>query len=96
VTDTGIGIAPEDLERVVEPFVQVDSSLSRRHQGTGLGLALVKTMAELHGGSLRLESTAGRGTTATVFLPANDAAPAIADPAPENEPSYSPREILSA
>jgi signal transduction histidine kinase len=96
VTDTGIGIPAADLERVAEPFVQVDSSLSRRHQGTGLGLALVKTMAELHGGSLRLESTVGRGTTATVFLPGKDVAPAIADLAPESGSSDPALERLSA
>jgi signal transduction histidine kinase len=69
VADKGIGIPAEQLDRVVQPFAQVDSSLSRRHDGTGLGLALVKAMAELHGGSLRLESAVGAGTTATVTLP---------------------------
>jgi signal transduction histidine kinase len=71
VTDTGIGIPQEDLERVLQPFVQADSSHSRRHEGTGLGLALVKAMVELHGGRLTLESTVGEGTTATVILPAS-------------------------
>jgi signal transduction histidine kinase len=69
VSDDGIGIPADELDRVVQPFAQVDSSLSRRHDGTGLGLALVKAMAELHGGSLRLESAVGKGTTATVTLP---------------------------
>ncbi len=69
VTDTGTGIPPEHLDRVLHPFVQVDSSLSRRHEGTGLGLTLVKAMAELHGGSLQLDSAPGRGTVATVRLP---------------------------
>jgi signal transduction histidine kinase len=69
VSDTGIGIPAEHLDRVLQPFVQVDSSLSRRREGTGLGLALVKAMAELHGGKLRLESEPGIGTTATVILP---------------------------
>jgi signal transduction histidine kinase len=69
VADDGIGIPEEQLDRVLQPFAQVDSSLSRRHDGTGLGLALVKAMAELHGGSLCLESRAGAGTTATVTLP---------------------------
>jgi signal transduction histidine kinase len=69
IKDTGTGIPPEHLDRVLHPFVQVDSSLSRRHEGTGLGLTLVKAMAELHGGSLRLDSAPGRGTTATVRLP---------------------------
>jgi len=69
VADTGIGIPAQHLDLVTQPFMQVDSSLSRRHQGTGLGLALVKAMAELHGGSLRLASVMGAGTTATVTLP---------------------------
>jgi signal transduction histidine kinase len=69
VSDTGIGIPAEHLDRVLQPFVQVDSSLSRRREGTGLGLALVKAMAELHGGRLRLESEPEIGTTATVILP---------------------------
>jgi len=69
VADTGVGIPAEHLERVVLPFVQLDSALTRRHDGTGLGLALVKAMAELHGGSLRLESRVGSGTTASVVLP---------------------------
>jgi signal transduction histidine kinase len=69
VADNGIGIPAEQLDRVLQPFAQVDSSLSRRQDGTGLGLALVKAMAELHGGSLRLESAMGAGTTAIVTLP---------------------------
>jgi signal transduction histidine kinase len=70
VSDTGIGIAPEHLERVLQPFAQVDSSLSRRHQGTGLGLPIVKAVMQLHGGSLTLDSAADRGTTVTVAFPA--------------------------
>ena len=69
MTDTGIGIPAAELERVLEPFVQVDSSLSRRQAGTGLGLPLVKVMAELHGGRLRLVSETGVGTTASLILP---------------------------
>ncbi|MBV9965834.1 MAG: PAS domain S-box protein [Alphaproteobacteria bacterium] len=69
VADTGIGIAPEDLDRVLEPFVQVDSSLSRRHQGTGLGLPAVKGIMELHGGSIELQSVVGRGTAVTITFP---------------------------
>ena len=70
VTDTGIGIAPEDLSRVMEPFTQIDSSLSRRHAGTGLGLPLVKSIMELHEGRQQLDSKPGIGTTAVVTFPA--------------------------
>ena len=69
VADTGIGIAPEDLRRVLEPFEQADGSFSRRHQGTGLGLPLVKAVMESHGGSLRLESVKGVGTKLTIAFP---------------------------
>jgi signal transduction histidine kinase len=69
VRDSGIGIAKADLARVLQPFVQVDNALSRRHEGTGLGLTLVKSMAELHGGSLRLDSELGQGTTARLSFP---------------------------
>jgi signal transduction histidine kinase len=69
VTDSGIGIAEGDLDRVLKPFEQVDSSLSRQHQGTGLGLPLVKAIMEAHGGRLRLKSTLGAGTTVTVVFP---------------------------
>jgi signal transduction histidine kinase len=69
VADSGIGIAPDDLGRVVEAFEQVDNSLSRRHAGTGLGLPLVKAMIELHDGALELKSTLGVGTEATIVFP---------------------------
>jgi PAS domain S-box-containing protein len=69
VSDTGIGIAARDLPRLMEPFAQVDNALSRRHRGTGLGLTLVRTLAELHGGQLTIESQLGRGTKVHVDLP---------------------------
>ena len=69
VRDTGTGIAKADLERIVQPFVQLENSLSRRHEGTGLGLTLVKAMVELHGGTLSFESEFGRGTTARLTFP---------------------------
>jgi signal transduction histidine kinase len=78
VSDTGIGIPAEQLDRVLQPFVQVSSSISREHDGTGLGLALVKAMAELHGGSLRLDSEVGVGTTARVTFPGERLRPAHA------------------
>jgi len=69
VADTGIGIAPHQLDRVLEPFGQVENIMTRTHAGTGLGLPLCKALAELHGGTLALESEAGSGTTVTVVLP---------------------------
>jgi PAS domain S-box-containing protein len=69
VIDTGIGIAPENLDKLFKPFMQLDSSLSRRYAGTGLGLALVRRIVELHGGSIALESELGKGSTFTVTLP---------------------------
>jgi signal transduction histidine kinase len=69
ICDTGIGIPESDLERVLKPFEQVDSSLSRQHQGTGLGLPLVKAIMELHGGRLELKSEFGVGTQVTVIFP---------------------------
>lgn len=71
VCDTGIGIAASDLATVLAPFGQVESAFSRKHHGTGLGLPLAKSIAELHGGTLRLESTPHVGTTATIVLPAD-------------------------
>jgi signal transduction histidine kinase len=75
VRDTGIGIPAAQLDRVLQPFVQVDSSMSREHDGTGLGLSLVKIMAELHGGTLHLESEVGVGTTVSVIFPGQRLAP---------------------
>lgn len=71
VQDNGIGIASDDLERILSPFEQVDNYLTRNFQGLGLGLPLARSIAELHDGSLRIESEVGRGTTATVTLPAS-------------------------
>ncbi len=74
VSDTGIGIRPEDLNRILEPFEQVESSASRKYQGTGLGLALTKKLVELHGGIFEANSQGeGKGSTFTVVLPVLDA-----------------------
>jgi signal transduction histidine kinase len=75
VADSGIGIAEDDLPRVMEPFRQADAALSRKYEGTGLGLPLVKAFAELHGGRLELESALNVGTTAIVRLPADRVIP---------------------
>ena len=71
VRDNGIGMSVEDVPRVLEPFAQIASSLTRHHEGTGLGLPLVKKSTELHGGSLELETAPGKGTVAQVRLPAS-------------------------
>ncbi|MGH9420444.1 MAG: sensor histidine kinase, partial [Thermoanaerobaculia bacterium] len=69
VSDTGIGIASEHLDSVLAPFGQVDSPLAREHQGTGLGLPLVKAMVERHGGRLEIDSVEGKGTTVSLCFP---------------------------
>jgi PAS domain S-box-containing protein len=85
VRDTGVGMSEDEIKIALEPFGQVDAGLSRRHQGTGLGLPLASRLAELHGGSFHIDSRRGHGTTATLTLPVNrtlsetsTAAPAIA------------------
>ena len=69
VADKGVGIAPEDIPRALTPFTQLDGSLSRTHEGTGLGLPLAKHLTELHDGSLSIESEVDAGTTVYVDLP---------------------------
>jgi signal transduction histidine kinase len=76
VEDTGVGIAPEQLERILEPFVQGDAGLTRAHEGTGLGLAISRAVARGMGGDLTAASTLGAGATFTLTLPAA-AAPAV-------------------
>lgn len=70
VQDTGIGIKAEDLPKLFQPFTQIEVSIAKRYQGTGLGLALTKHLVELHGGEIRAESAGeGKGSTFTVILP---------------------------
>ncbi|MBP6012640.1 MAG: PAS domain S-box protein [Alphaproteobacteria bacterium] len=78
VSDTGVGIPEQDLARIGKPFEQVEGGLQRAHKGTGLGLSLVKALAELHGGSMDIQSALGDGTTVTLRLPiaARDDVPA--------------------
>ena len=80
VTDNGIGMSPEGMGLLFSPFTQVDSGLDRRFEGTGLGLAMVKLLAELHGGHVAVESAPGAGSRFTVWLPARppEAGPAAA------------------
>jgi signal transduction histidine kinase len=69
VADTGIGMAPETLTAALEPFQQLDDTLSRRFEGAGLGLSIAKALAELHGGALHIQSAVGEGTRVTIGLP---------------------------
>jgi two-component system, cell cycle sensor histidine kinase DivJ len=69
VSDTGIGIAADDLERIGRPFFQAGKTYQRRHEGTGLGLSIVKSLVSLHGGELALQSKVNEGTAVTVTLP---------------------------
>ena len=81
VRDTGIGMSPEQLSRLFQPFMQAESSTTKRFGGTGLGLAITKHLAELMGGSVTVESELGRGTTFTVRLPNS---PLSSDDAPDS------------
>jgi signal transduction histidine kinase/sensor domain CHASE-containing protein len=84
VADTGIGIAPADIEKALSPFGQIDSDIARRFRGTGLGLSIVKGICELHGGSLDIDSEVGVGTTVTIVIPdqRRRGAPGLKVPAP--------------
>ncbi|MEG3437578.1 GAF domain-containing protein [Pannus brasiliensis CCIBt3594] len=81
VRDTGIGIAPESLDKLFRPFIQIDSALNRQYTGTGLGLALVKRIVELHGGRVGVISEVGSGSRFTIDLPA--VVPVIPAPEPD-------------
>jgi len=82
VTDNGIGISPDGIARLFQPFSQIDSGLARKFEGTGLGLAMVKRLADLHGGAVAVESAVGTGSCFRVWLPlrAGDGVPALATP----------------
>ncbi len=75
VTDTGVGIAAEDLARIGDPFFQAGKTYQRRHEGTGLGLSIVKNLVGLHNGEMNVQSSVGEGTTVTVILPLDFAPP---------------------
>jgi signal transduction histidine kinase len=70
VVDTGIGMSPEDLAEIVLPFRQVENAFSTSHDGTGLGVPIALELARLHDGTIQYESAPGKGTTATLVLPA--------------------------
>jgi len=78
VRDTGVGMTPDEIDIALEPFGQVDASPAREHEGTGLGLPLARRLAELHGGSLRIDSEKGCGTTVAVTLPPSRVMPEMA------------------
>ncbi len=84
VEDSGVGMTKDDIPKALAPFVQVDRSLSRKHEGTGLGLPLTKRMIELHGGKLELESAPGVGTKATLIFPLSRIVRPAKDGAPAN------------
>ncbi len=106
VWDTGIGIPAENLEQVFQPFVQLDSRLARQYEGTGLGLALVQLLAELHGATVSVTSQVGQGSRFTVIMPwrqppestasssPTTAEPAAGRPAPTDN-GYSPLILLA-
>ena len=69
VSDTGVGIAADDLKRIGDPFFQAGKTYQRRHEGTGLGLSIVKSLVAMHGGEMNLQSRIGEGTTVAIALP---------------------------
>jgi signal transduction histidine kinase len=95
VKDTGAGMTAAEIEIALELFGQVDAGLARRHEGSGLGLPLARKLAELHGGSLIVESEEGRGTTITVTLPPARVVPADT-PTPAGATAGSARSIETA
>jgi PAS domain S-box-containing protein len=97
VVDTGIGISPDQMDSLFKPFSQIDSGLARRFEGTGLGLAMVKQLAELHGGAVGVGSVVGEGSCFTIWLPIRAAVagpPAKASPVERLERSRGERAAL--
>ncbi len=90
IIDTGIGIAPENMDKLFQSFVQIDSSLNRQYAGTGLGLSLVKRIVEMHGGNVSVQSEVNRGSCFTVSLPFYPSEEIAVEPSsPLEYPSYS-------
>ncbi len=73
IQDSGVGIAPEEIPRLTEPFYRPDSSRQRKTGGFGIGLYLIKEIMEAHHGQLQIESVVGQGTTVSLWLPLNEA-----------------------
>jgi signal transduction histidine kinase len=71
VQDNGIGIAPDEVEKIFDAFYQVDGSSTREYGGAGLGLSIAKSLVQAHHGQIRVESEVGRGTTFFVIIPEN-------------------------
>ena len=69
IIDTGIGMTPEQLQKLFTPFTQADASTTRRYGGTGLGLAIVQRFCQIMGGEITVQSTFGEGTSFTLYLP---------------------------
>ncbi len=90
ILDTGIGIAPEHLNKLFQPFIQIDSALNRQYQGTGLGLALVKRIVELHGGQVGVTSTVGVGSCFSLDLPCTEIRSSFAEPKFQPQAKISP------
>ena len=90
VSDTGVGIAPDRLERIFEKFEQADLSATRRHGGAGLGLAICRELCTLMGGTIGAESELGKGSRFTIALPLERAEAGAAKPAPAPEPVFEP------
>ncbi len=94
ICDTGIGIAPEHLNQLFEPFIQIDSALNRQYEGTGLGLALVKRIIELHGGQVFVTSEVGVGSSFMLDLPCSMALVPL--PPPQDSSNHIRPEVSSA
>lgn len=96
VWDSGIGISPEEQARLFQPFIQIDSQLSRQYTGTGLGLVMAKHMAELHGGRIEMESSPGKGSRFTFILPwhPGQVAPLTAPMAPNPSSPTAPEDPM--
>lgn len=90
ISDTGIGIPPEEIERIFQPFEQIADHLTREHEGTGLGLPIAKALMELHDGELVLSSQPGTGTTARLRLPGDRVRSAAATVAAQDTAGYPP------